>query len=899
MSSFKLEKFGGMLPAWDDHLLPAGQAASCQNAYLFSGALTGWREPKLLRNLLNGAAKSVYRVPTTTQSSANATLVFLANVNSGDTVQIGDEVYRFINPVAAAYDVLLGGTSATSAANLFAAIMGTGTPGTQFGLGTVANPEISTSNSKQDQYDFGSGPVPYIYVEAPTFGAAYNTTAVSENTNDTRLDWIDSVVTNNPTTTFQGGTNQSFDSSITGNATWLEFNDQYTDVMKSPVVDDQFNRYYFCSPSEKPQYNTYARIVAGQPAFELGIPAPGCEPGVNVTGGGDIAQLGNIVTNTTDTAAVMANSIILMPITPLGAMQLSDVTITPGEDNVNASFYSVLYSDNGGAPSELLNQGQVVTSAATGATISSIFTNPTGLLANVTYWIGMAFDTTIQLALKDDTHPVSSVSVVNTFVNGGPLFINSPATGQPNYQLYADLVTSSVLEARGYVYTWVSAYGEEGPPSPPTLVNGWSNGTWTLDFFTPAPDQMGVVRNITKTRIYRTVTSISGTATFYYVTELDVGTTSYVDISDDSVVALNAIIASALWYPPPENLEGIKSMPNGMAVGFKGNELWFCEPYRPHAWPPSYTLTTEFPIIGIGISGNSVVACTSATPYIATGVNPASMSMVKAINAEPCLSRGSVLATDQGVFYASPNGLIVMVPGTTQATNVTEQWITREKWRALTPPRSITAIYLASTYFAFGTFDGLSPDVSLQGFTVELANDTTSFTIWGQPGGHRLGFGSMSAPNNASVDNLLVDPWTGIGLVVQAGGVYYYDFSDSAPTIQPYTWRSKVYQQQTKKNFEAMKFYFTVPPGTPQQNATRNEAPTNDPSWNTLQTGQYGIVRVYADGVLVTTREICASGELLRILSGFKAEEWQWEITGRVLISNMQAATSAKELASV
>jgi len=39
--------------------------------------------------------------------------------------------------------------------------------------------------------------------------------------------------------------------------------------------------------------------------------------------------------------------------------------------------------------------------------------------------------------------------------------------------------------------------------------------------------------------------------------------------------------------------------------------------------------------------------------------------------------------------------------------------------------------------------------------------------------------------------------------------------------IQPYTWRSKLYQQQFKKNFEAIKVYFTVPPGSPVQNATR------------------------------------------------------------------------------
>ena len=59
------------------------------------------------------------------------------------------------------------------------------------------------------------------------------------------------------------------------------------------------------------------------------------------------------------------------------------------------------------------------------------------------------------------------------------------------------------------------------------------------------------------------------------------------------------------------------------------------------------------------------------------------------------------------------------------------------------------------------------------------------------------------------------------------------------------------------------------------------------------------MVRVFADGVLYTTRELRSSGELLRIFSGEKVEEWQFEIEGRVNISNMQVATSVKELGLV
>ncbi len=888
MASLKIEQFAGMLPAWDPHLLPAGQAADSLNSYLFSGALIGWRVPKLLRALLNSAAKKVYRIPTITQATAQAFLVFVANANAGDTVKIGEETYTFKSTVAAEYDVLLGASAADSADNLFAALTSTGTSGTTYGEGTVANPIIDAALSSRT-FELAS---PVIKLVAVTFGAVYNTVPVSESTSNARMTWLYDVADiGHTTTTFRGGANQTFNNTITGDATWLEFEDRFTDIMRSPVVNDSFGRYYFASPSALPKYNTYDRIVAGQDPWYLGIPAPGCAPGVSVSGGGNLAQLGNINATSVATDSPSGNTIMLIKIFPTAAMSLDDVAFVPQTTSDTAAFRAVLYDDNAGVPFELQAEGDEVIGCTAGEVTECPFINPPGLSANVTYWIGIETDTSIAIQLANDSTG-TGYEASNTYSNGAPNFLNSPTSGKPNWQIFADLTTEAVIEARAYVYTWLSAYGEEGPPSPATIINGWSNATWQIELFTPTADEMGVTRNITKLRIYRTVPDSGGGASYFFLTEQDVTVAGYTDTQPDSDVALNSLLPSALWFPPPEGLEAVLSMPNGMAVGFKGNELWFCEPYRPHAWPPNYVLTTEFPIVGIGVSGNAVVAATSGTPYIAQGVAPGQMVLTKAISAEPCVSRGSVLSTDYGVYYASPNGLMMVSPGTGQAQNITETWITRDKWQSLVPQTDLTAIQLASTYFSF--------QIGAQtGATIELANDSDSFTIWPQPGGHRIGFNRLSSPLSANVDNLQTDPWTGIGLMIANGNVYYYDFSDAAPTIQPCKWRSKILQQPERKNFEAMKVYFTVPPNTPAQNADRNEADTDDASWNTLATGQYGIVRVFADGELVTTREIVKSGELLRVLSGFKADEWQFEFETRVLISNVQVATSARELSLV
>ena len=77
-----------------------------------------------------------------------------ANVSDGDTVTIGTTVYRFKNTMSAAYDVKIAGSgnSDTSLNNLIAAINGTGTAGTNWYAGTVANTLVSASTQSAHKF---------------------------------------------------------------------------------------------------------------------------------------------------------------------------------------------------------------------------------------------------------------------------------------------------------------------------------------------------------------------------------------------------------------------------------------------------------------------------------------------------------------------------------------------------------------------------------------------------------------------------------------------------------------------------------------------------------------------------------------------------------------------------
>lgn len=53
---------------------------------------------------------------------------------------------------------------------------------------------------------------------------------------------------------------------------------------------------------------------------------------------------------------------------------------------------------------------------------------------------------------------------------------------------------SGVLESRAYTYTFVTPFGEESPPSPPsTVTDGFPNGTWDLSALQIAPPNTGTV----------------------------------------------------------------------------------------------------------------------------------------------------------------------------------------------------------------------------------------------------------------------------------------------------------------------------------------------------------------------------------------------------------------------
>lgn len=273
-------------------------------------------------------------------------------------------------------------------------------------------------------------------------------------------------------------------------------------------------------------------------------------------------------------------------------------------------------------------------------------------------------------------------------------------------------------ESRNYLFTFISVFGtieEESGPSPVSATINVNPGSSVTVSGLPAAAPAGKY-NITKIRLYRSVTGTNSTP-YLRVADINIGTTSFVD--NVLAVGLGQVLPSANYAPPPPDLTGLVAMANGIMAGFRGNEIFFSEPFQPHAWPAEYALTVEFPVVGLATFGESLVVATKGNPTIITGSTPAGMTQTKVPIYEPCVSKRSVAADDSGAMYASPNGVIKISQGF--AGNSTRGLMTRAEWQKYIPATMLGAV-LDGRYYLFCEFG----DSGLKGALILDRNESAS-----------------------------------------------------------------------------------------------------------------------------------------------------------------------------
>jgi len=395
-------------------------------------------------------------------------------------------------------------------------------------------------------------------------------------------------------------------------------------------------------------------------------------------------------------------------------------------------------------------------------------------------------------------------------------------------------IDPSTIESRAYIYTYVSAYGEEGPPANASAVIDVNPGqSVTVAGMSTAPAGSF---NVTQKRIYRTNTGSNGTE-YQLVATIPVAQVSYADsILGDS---LGGVLVSQTWVAPPATLQGLISLPCGSLAGFTGNEVCFSVPYEHHAWPLDYRVSVDYPIIAIGAFGNYVLIATAGTPYVIVGQDPSSMSQPERIETGlSCVSKRGMVDMGDGLLYPTPDGLQLVAVGKFEI--VTESILSNDDWQAMNPS-SITAFLWNGKYVAFYN-NGASGAFIFDPAT----KDFTNLGVTGITGG-------------------FTDLKTGKLYLVSGQNVYAWDGGGNLTLI----WRSRPFYAERVVNLAAGQVFATAYPVT---------------------------LKLYADGVLKHTATV-ANNQPFRLPSGYLALVWETELqcaAGRV--NGVRLATSVREL---
>lgn len=296
--------------------------------------------------------------------------------------------------------------------------------------------------------------------------------------------------------------------------------------------------------------------------------------------------------------------------------------------------------------------------------------------------------------LKNPSDSSKLSSLVDGFLNGEKVFDGIPKGVQ------------RILDDRFYIATYVTDWDEESAPSQPSEYLQVDQNDIVKVIVPPVfnrPDIVGW-------RLYRSnVGSVN--AAFQLVEDreapnavldpdghfrfFNINNREYNDNRRGS--QLQEPCPTLTWLPPPSNLRGLIGMPNGVMAGFYDNTVCFCESFVPYAWPVEYQITTEYPIVGLGVFGQTLVVCHRGGVDYIHGADAASMSAQKNISLQACVSPRSIVSAEGAVAFASPDGLCVASSNGVQV--LTETHYTRDDWQKLNPTSMIGAYHEGTYYF--------------------------------------------------------------------------------------------------------------------------------------------------------------------------------------------------------
>lgn len=365
----------------------------------------------------------------------------------------------------------------------------------------------------------------------------------------------------------------------------------------------------------------------------------------------------------------------------------------------------------------------------------------------------------------------SPVSANFTGKNGQSVDLSAMTMIWKTATVYAvnDVVFPVASEGGTYMYICVQAGTSGGSePSWGTTVDGNTiDGTVLWRCFK---------NNLSTKRIYRlAVGDVS--AKYNYVDAIAVSATTYTDEKEDADLGeacptLNTDSggqSDADYDPPPQGLQGISYMGNGMIIGFIGKDIYACIPYKPWAWPEAYVLSAADDIVDISPvgTGSSCIVTTTGPPYILTGTAPSGLTLNRLPEIKPNLSkrgtvRVNILSKSQlttnyysGVMYPSTDGLR-FVNSEGMSMLLTQNAFAVDEW-AEYYPATMHSVLHDNKYFGFYQSGDVEGGIIVDIITGEVTTlDFYCFAAYVDPKTDTLYF--LRSPKMSVYEEILTNP---------------------------------------------------------------------------------------------------------------------------------------------
>ena len=478
-------------------------------------------------------------------------------------------------------------------------------------------------------------------------------------------------------------------------------------------------------------------------------------------------------------------------------------------------------------------------------------------------------------------------------------------------------------EARTYTLTygreWSDYKFDEGQAALPAETAGGSFMTvdvelgQVVNFTFDGPD---VARtDVTHITIYRSATGSEET-NYLFVERFNIadaiagsvpsvtylGSNSFVYNDVTLTDELGEALTTIDWTAPEDTLSGIVSLNNGVMAGYIDNIVSFSEPYQPHAWPEMYKVTLDYPIVGLGYFGNTVVACTTAYPVMLTVSDPAAVIITPINEIAPCSSRESIVNASDSVFYASASGLIqISADGILLAS---QQLFSKDDWFAYNPSSFKSVLYEGKLLTFYTTLLG-----EYGSFIIDMAEANASV--------NRI---------NGLIESFYIDPQTDKLYYIYAPvglNRYVWQWEGIPGLNRTMVWKSKKFVspegpislaaarvradrtcesnlEEAQSQVAELEDAFLIP----DLNGPMNEIEINSTAINgdsfedvrvSLRVRCDTYFKLYVDGSLAFSIQV-VDNKPFRLPSGIVGTEFEIEVEATTSIYQIDAATSMNEL---